>query len=260
MAGEIDAHPTEEVGALSAHLEPDRDADLLLQFEVPRRPAGHGHREGRGGSHDDAARAIREPKSGNAKALDVAHHDRRGVVAIGKHVGHALPEGHVAIEQVQLLVGGEPSEQLLDDKVDGLTAPNALDARREHGLGARHRHEAATPSMTAPGRASSRSWASSFAAIFLIAFQPLGIWRLSNIGRGDVALVIGKTADRIGNPIQKRLDRSHLLAGGASLSQPLACADVKRIRGHLHELDTVPVGIRDPRLFIIVEADAPGAH
>ncbi len=139
VPGQVDAYPAEEVRPLSASLESDRGADPLLELDVPRRTARHGHREGRRGAHHDAARPVRELEARDAEPVNPAHGVGRAVVPVPHQVRHPLPERDVAVEQEQPLVGGEQLEQLFGGIVEGAADADFADGVGER-VGGRNRH------------------------------------------------------------------------------------------------------------------------
>ena len=76
MPQQVDAHRRRVVRAPGPRLQPDREADLLLQSRVPGGGPRHRHGEGRGGADHDAARAVAEPDSRDAEPRHRAGHER----------------------------------------------------------------------------------------------------------------------------------------------------------------------------------------
>jgi hypothetical protein len=107
VAGQVDAHAAEEVGALGARFGADDVADALFEADVPGGAARHREREGCRASHDDAARTVAEPQPGDARAGNSAVDDGPEVVPLLDHLPDAGPEVLVPVEQVQALGVGQ---------------------------------------------------------------------------------------------------------------------------------------------------------
>ena len=137
MPGQVDAHAGEEVRALGGSFEPDGGAHPLLEVAVPRRAVCHGDREGGRVPHDHPPGAVREEQPREPEALDAAHGDRRPVVAGDVHVDEPLPERGVAIEQSELLLGRQLTQELVHERPDRLAGPEAVHQEGEGGRGGR---------------------------------------------------------------------------------------------------------------------------
>ena len=109
VAQQVHADAAEVGGADGPRLEPDDAPDLLLERDVERRGARHRHGEARGVADDDAARPVGEREAGDAEPRVAGRGPGVAVVAAARHVGEAGPERHVAVEEVDHLVVGEPA-------------------------------------------------------------------------------------------------------------------------------------------------------
>jgi hypothetical protein len=142
---QVDADAAEEVGALRAQLEADRRADPLLEPHVPGGTPGHRHREGGRMAHHHTPGAVGEEQAGNPQPRDPPHRVRRPVVAVAQHVGQALPERKVAVEQAEPLVGGQLAQQVVSRRVRCPAGPHSGHGGSEGGRAVRCRHDEDAP-------------------------------------------------------------------------------------------------------------------
>ena len=117
MPQQVDAHPAKVVGAQGARFNADGVADALLQVDVPRRAAGHGHRKAGGMVHDHAAGPIAEADAGDAQPGVLAGVD--GTKVVGAHHFEPVAErAGIARHLVDLVGQGHLGQQLVDPGLD----------------------------------------------------------------------------------------------------------------------------------------------
>ena len=102
-AGQVDAHPAEEVAAVGSDLPSDGFADLLFEHNIPGGAPGHRHRERRAVARHAASWPVHEPGARDPEAGNLAVHIGPGVVATTEHLGGEFPKRRVTVEQPEAL-------------------------------------------------------------------------------------------------------------------------------------------------------------
>ena len=137
VAQHVHAHAAVEVGADGAQLAADGVADALLEVDVPRRAAGHAHREAGGRADDHAARPVGEVEAGDAEPVDLGRGERAPVVAALAEVVEPGPERQVAVEAPAPLVGRHQGDEV--GGLGGGVGPRTHPPGRRGEGGVRHR-------------------------------------------------------------------------------------------------------------------------
>ena len=226
VAGQVDAHPAEEVAAHGAHLGADGVTDALLKVGVPGGAARH--RDGEGGAvgAHAPAWAVDEAGAGDAQTRDLTVDVGGRVVPGLEHLRHALPERGVAVEKAQALLLGQlvvEASRLVGDigaaanGQDGLLECCAHSVSSRLGAHASLRRHSFTPttSPTARYRQTGRPVRRTVGTLGhrkqgsprlrpeRAAGPPPTPWRCRRRARGDVLDVLSAA------PHQRGLSRAH---------------------------------------------------
>jgi hypothetical protein len=132
MAEDVDAHTSVEVGSDSPQLPTDGLADALFEVHVPGGPPGHADGEAGGPVDDHAPRTVGEREPRQPEPLHLGGPKRALVVARLTQVGQPGPEGGVAVEAPELLVGGHGGHDVMG-RIGG-SAVHSGSVRRAHTL------------------------------------------------------------------------------------------------------------------------------